>query len=262
MKKHLVTFLLICFALGTTLLLVVLKWKKKIIMTNFIYCGFGFMSFRVRVSFYYNLSLDFWVFVLGYFPGKIELSKSAQGCLEKMDAMECGGVLLSCHFSNYEFLAEYIACRVLNMFGAHEPLNGRFSNRFLIWLRSRKKMYVKKFQGDPWAVFQLVQNGGIFGYMFDQDVKRGSVSGTFFDRKCSYARAPIVVSERTGVPVFLSSITRKGLRSYTVDIMEIQSFDLGKVQDYFEGVVESCPVQWYGWSHRRFKSVSSAIYES
>ncbi|MGL1904251.1 MAG: lysophospholipid acyltransferase family protein [Fibrobacterales bacterium] len=176
--------------------------------------------------------------------------------------MKDGGVLLSHHFSNYEFLAEYIARNVPDMYGAHEPLRGRCSNRLLLWLRSREKVYVKKFQTRPWDIFHLINQGGVFGYMFDQDDKNNSMIGSFFNRKCSYAKAPFVVIKRTGAPVFLSSISRNGLKSYTIDVVRFDRFDLSLVQGYFERVIEECPAQWYGWSHRRFKSVSPEIYES
>ncbi len=247
-------------SVATTIILILVKWKKKIVIANRKHCGFNKHNTVFRYKLYFNLSLDFWVFVFGVFPGEINISSEVKVVLDKMKAS--GGVLLSFHYSNYELLAQKISEHTGNMYGAYEPLRNPFANNLLSKIRNRKNQYVKIFYGKPWDVFELVNGGGVFGFMVDQSFASHTSTEMFFGKGCAYLNLPNLVQKKCRVPGYVCSIKRMGLIRYTIHCSEISpgSQVNGFANTTLESLVRDKPELWYGWFHRRFKSIDPTIY--
>ncbi|MGL1889573.1 MAG: lysophospholipid acyltransferase family protein, partial [Reichenbachiella sp.] len=164
---------------------------------------------------------------------------------------------LSFHYSNHELLAQKISEYTGNMYGAYEPLKNPFADNLLSKIRNRKNQYVKKFYGRPWDVFDLVNRRGVFGFMVDQSFNKHNTKELFFGKECSYLNLPNLVQKKCRAMGYVCSIKRVGLKQYEIYCLEGDSKDgvISFANDVLELLVRDRPELWYGWFHRRFKSI-------
>lgn len=209
----------------------------------------------------------------------------AEGTAAVVKKMRGGGIFLTAHYGNYEASGAWLCALGVPLKASFIPLKPAWLNRIVY----EKIRCVK---GRPYSIDAktprefLNQLDGkapdcngqkqLFCLLADQDSRVGSaLDGTFLECPAKVNPLPdFLLKHRPDTPVFFCWIkeTRDPSRGvsrkilHAVEAAKYQSENAresmvdGPYRKWLEERIRENPSLWYGWTHRRFKSMNPEIY--
>ncbi len=213
----------------------------------------GFSYFR----FYYNMVSD--LIELFTSPIPVKTFRLREKDKAKFQVMkDNGGLLFSAHFHNWELLGSWLQNQGLNLVCVSQPLANKFWDAILDWIRRR--IGLRTIKTNTVSFMKMwVNKGGVLGLLWDQDFKKDTLSSTFFDMRVRMTPLPIMLKSAKPFPGMVFLLEPDG----QVRIIQISS-NVSKTHNLADrynkvlmGIIQKHPNYWYGWSHRRFKAITT-----
>jgi KDO2-lipid IV(A) lauroyltransferase len=175
-----------------------------------------------------------------------------------------GAILIGAHQANWEWLSPVLANSGMKMASIMRPLADPALNAFVDKTRRAGGFVTIPKEGAAQEVARCLRDGCHVGIMVDQSPRENGVPLRFLNRECWGTVGPVVLSAKTGAPIFPIFMQRGADGRYEVEILPEIELAEGKLsetivencqrcQDAVAGCVERNPGQWL-WLHRRWKS--------
>ncbi|WP_298770689.1 lysophospholipid acyltransferase family protein [uncultured Fibrobacter sp.] len=274
------------FAQAGTHLLTLSGWKRSTVESNLIHVyGTGKMSADKRAAFYRqvieNLTRHAGEILFRFdeyksLPQKLEsypcrrgrnLYEIASGSAATIQKMRQGGIFLTAHYGNYEAMGPWLCRLGIPLKASHIPLKPSCLNRFVEdKLRSVDGKSYAVNPKNPREFLRILDDGNLFCLLADQDSRVPSATtGYFLGQNARMNPLPdFLLKHRPDTPVFACWIEEfHNMKVLHAD--ELLAEGDGKIMEAFnrwlEMRIREQPELWYGWTHRRFYSVSPDRYK-
>ena len=185
---------------------------------------------------------------------------------ELLERNDRGGFLVGAHVGNWELLGTPVVRLGMPVSAVYRPANNPIVSRLLNRRGSvYERMYEKGREGAR-GIASTVTKGEYFAMLVDQKLREGLML-PFFGHKASTAIAHIRVALRTGAPVFMVQVIRRGgcrflirvsrldlpkaSRRRGADIDKLAAETATRINRIIEGWIRENPEQWL-WPHRRW----------
>ncbi len=181
-------------------------------------------------------------------------------------AMETGGgvVLVTGHLGNWEVGAACLAARGVAMDVVVQRQSNPLADTAIDANRRRLGLNPIDRRSAPKRGLRTLREGGVVGFVPDQDARSGGVFVPFFGRPASTHRGPALLALRTGAPLFAATGIRADDGAYdchvhainvlrTGDPDDVVARITGAYTDVFERAIRTAPEQ-YLWHHKRWKT--------
>jgi Kdo2-lipid IVA lauroyltransferase/acyltransferase len=174
-----------------------------------------------------------------------------------------GVVMVSGHVGNHEMAASTLAAYGFPLDVVVQQQENPLFNAALNDARTRLGVrIIDRFQAHRLAIKSL-RSGRAVGFAADQNAGKSGVFVPFFGKLASTHRGPALFAVKTGAPMFLATLLRKGDR-YEGTVQRVEVDRSGPLDDVvynltaeftrmLEEVVREAPDQ-YLWLHRRWKT--------
>lgn len=176
-----------------------------------------------------------------------------------------GVILLSAHFSNWEYLATSVALKLNKKLSIIvKSQRNPYVNQWMNKVRTRCGNEVVPLGVSIRSIFSVLLKKGIVALVADQRGPEDSIKLDFFGRMTSVYTGPAVLSIKTNAPLIYGIMIRQKDYSYFVEFHEIDRSNLPENQQekikvlserslrYMESVIKKYPEQWL-WMHKRWK---------
>lgn len=177
-----------------------------------------------------------------------------------------GLIMVTGHFGSFELIGHVLACFKFPMAAVMRPLDNAYLNRFLVSTRKRNGLALFDKKGLMANAESFIENGGLLGFIGDQDAGRKGLFVEFFGRPASTYKSIGLLAMRLKRPIVVGYARRRGHRAqYEVGVQQIirpEEWETKNdplrwvTQEYtsaIEAMVRRNPEQ-YLWIHRRWKS--------
>jgi KDO2-lipid IV(A) lauroyltransferase len=184
--------------------------------------------------------------------------------LERVYAQGQGGLVITAHFGNWEYVGSWVAAMGYPMdllvLAQHNEMFDRLLNR------KRKAMGVGivSLGQSVKNIFKALKANRFVGIAADQHDPSGNLIRDFLGRPAAAARGPAVFSLRTGAPVLPFLLRRERFDRHVMIAGEpiyppsegdeeknVRSI-VEKYHRFYENTIRRYPDQWL-WTHRRWK---------
>ena len=197
-------------------------------------------------------------------PGRVDPGTTFEAIRRETQGGK-GMLLISAHLDNWEVLAAATAASGISTAIVVKSLKPPSLNDFIIQARERYGTVVLQRKGAMRAIIRHLRNGGVLGFMMDQNTKRNEgVFVDFFDRPACTTLGLAQLAVMTGVramPVFL--VRKSGGQHLMIhgdpidppaDLSEAEvTRYTQKAVDSVAAAVRAHPEQWI-WMHRRWRT--------
>ncbi|MCH8243440.1 MAG: lysophospholipid acyltransferase family protein [Planctomycetes bacterium] len=177
-----------------------------------------------------------------------------------------GLIMVTGHFGSFELIGHVLACFKFPMAAVMRPLDNAYLNRFLVSTRKRNGLALFDKKGVIANAESFIENGGLLGFIGDQDAGRKGLFVEFFGRPASTYKSIGLLAMRLKRPIVVGFARRRGPRAqYEVGVQRIIRPEEWETKDdplrwvtqeytsAIEAMVRRNPEQ-YLWIHRRWKS--------
>lgn len=190
----------------------------------------------------------------------------AEGSAPVLEKMRRGGIFLTAHYGNYEAIGPWLCCLGIPLTASYIPVKPSWLNRIL---EGRiRAVGGRRYSVDartPREFLRLLDSGNLFCLLSDQDSRIPSaVDGEFLGKRVHNNPLPgFLLKHRPGTPVFVCWLEDYDVSVKTLHAVEVppQSVMDG-FNDWLGRLVGERPCYWYGFTHRRFKSIDADIYRA
>ena len=191
------------------------------------------------------------------------LEETDPGSRSALERLRGGGLLLSAHFGNHELVARGCAEAGMRILSSAQTQKSRLAQRLLDRRRALWNAPAADFSGRLFEAASRVERGGVVGVMMDQDPGPRGADDRFFSLPCRTTRLADALWRRAGRPPVVFGLAMTGAAArwrvvYAAGEESEAPSDLARRTT--ERAVRERPDLWYGWIHRRFKSVAREIY--
>jgi KDO2-lipid IV(A) lauroyltransferase len=176
-----------------------------------------------------------------------------------------GVILLSAHFSNWEYLAVSVALQINKKLSIIvKSQRNPYVNNWMNKMRTKWTNEVVPLGVSIRNIFSVLMQKGIVAMVADQRGPAESIKLEFFGRMTSVYTGPAVLSLKTNAPLIYGILIRQKDYSYYVEFKEIDRSNLPDDKEekvkvlserslrYMEDIIRKYPEQWL-WMHKRWK---------
>lgn len=175
-----------------------------------------------------------------------------------------GAILATGHLGNWEVAAAALAARGYDMAVVAQRQSNPLSDQRINEVRRRFGLSPMDRRVAAKQGLRTLRNGGLLGFVADQDARGSGVFVPFFGRPASTHRGPALLALRTGAPLFAASCCRTLDGRYDCEIRLIETSREGEPEvvvarltaaftAFLEQAIRRAPEQ-YLWQHRRWKT--------
>lgn len=177
-----------------------------------------------------------------------------------------GALLLTGHFGNWELAGYLLAVFGVEVSAIMRPLDNAYLNDYVVRIRRKKGLDLIDKKGASTGAAQIIERGGIVGFIADQNAGRKGVFVDFFGVPASTYKSIGLLAMASEAPIIVGYAHRTSHRfEYEIGVERIITPDEWKdqtnpllwiTQQYtlaIEASVRRAPEQ-YLWIHRRWKS--------
>ena len=186
--------------------------------------------------------------------------------LDKFMLQQKGKIILTAHFGNWEYLAQYLAIEYkVNYPAIVKRMRNIFVDNYVNKCRNRfNYIHVLYMDKNVKEVFKALLSNKPLILLADQSAPQESIYIKFFNRYATTFQGPAVFSLRCHVPIRFILAVRERDFSYKIVHQEIPVSDIADTSDssiyelsrrhveLLEKYIREYPEQWL-WSHRRWK---------
>ncbi|NLF30253.1 MAG: lysophospholipid acyltransferase family protein [Planctomycetes bacterium] len=189
-----------------------------------------------------------------------------EGMLRHLLTSPDGAILLTGHFGNWEVGGYALASLGFPAAAVARPLDNAFLDRYVRSIRQQKGLRIVDKRGAAAAVDAVLHAGGAVAFIADQDAGRRGVFVDFFGRPASTFRSIALLALRYEVPIFVTYARRlDDAFRFEIGVAATITPDQWAGRDdpvhwitqtytrHIEQLVRTCPGQYFGWLHRRWK---------
>lgn len=182
-----------------------------------------------------------------------------------------GLIILTGHFANWEFAAQSTACFVPEDYTVIvQKQRNKYIDRFMCRMRTRFGAKLVVMEKAFRESFTALKNNHIVALIADQSGPEHGIFVDYFGRPTSTHQGPAVFQVRTGAPMLLVMLVRKGINNFHIELEEIDLTGISGTQDEMiveitrrhtaalEKFVRRYPEQWL-WFHKRWKHTESYL---
>ncbi len=175
-----------------------------------------------------------------------------------------GAIILTGHIGNWEMLGAWMANNgyPLKVVGtsAYDP---RLDEMIVGGRNMAGYTNIARGKGTR-EIIRHLRDKGFLGILIDQDTKVEGVFVNFFNRPAHTAVGPVVLSQKTGVPIVPAFVYMTPDYKYKIDVAEplqlVEMDDKDKemirntqiCSDEYQRIISRYPTQWV-WMHERWK---------
>lgn len=177
-----------------------------------------------------------------------------------------GAILLTGHYGNWELVGFVLTALGFPLVAVMRPLDNPYINEFLMGVRARRGLRLLYKKGASQSAQDVLNAGGILGFIADQNAGHKGLFVDFFGHKASTYKSIGLLAMQHSVPIMVGYARRLSPRfQYEVGVNRIIRPEewadrpeplLWITQEYtraIEDLVREAPEQ-YLWIHRRWKS--------
>lgn len=178
-----------------------------------------------------------------------------------------GGLLVAGHFSNWEVLPLMAIAGGIRLTAMQRPPNNPFVRDVLARCRPAELVdYIEKGRDGTRITFDVLRNGGFFGFLMDQRYERG-IEVNFLDSTIAVAPTVGSLAHKFRCPVLMAQAERLGGVHFRVTVSPPMEVDYDQDRETFqrtvaqkamsvvEGWIRERPEQWF-WMHRLWRNVA------
>ena len=187
-----------------------------------------------------------------------------EGKLYDMVDTERPAIFVTGHFANWEVGAVAAHHAGLQYAIIYRAANNPLVDEFIVEQRRRLMTLtqIPKGKSSVLMIVKAIKKGQSLGVLVDQKLNDG-IPAPFFGRDAMTTPAPAWLSLRYGLPIFPTSVERRGGAYFTVKVHDPIAFDptgdidsdvaalTAKINEIIEQEVRARPGQWL-WLHRRW----------
>ena len=170
-------------------------------------------------------------------------------------------IFISGHFNNFELMAMYIEKSGVNIAAIYRPLNNKFLNPIMEYIRKKYicRMQIKKGMSGMKELLKSYKNGSSIALMIDQRVSEG-IPSKFFNQNAFTTTIPAQFVKKFGSKIVPVYIERIGENKFKIKFYESIEFSKNEslenitlnLNNLLEEMIKKNPEQWI-WSHNRWK---------
>jgi len=177
-----------------------------------------------------------------------------------------GLIMLTGHYGNWEILGYVLATLGFETTSVARPLDNPYLNEWIMGVRERHGQKIVGKKGATGEVTDVLDRGGVVGFIADQNAGSKGIFVDFFGRKASTYKSIGLLAMHYNVPVVIGYARRRdGRFRFSLGVQDVIYPHDWKNQDnplYYitqryskgiEDVVRGDPGQ-YLWLHRRWKT--------
>jgi KDO2-lipid IV(A) lauroyltransferase len=206
-----------------------------------------------------------------YTPKTLKDMVEAVG-LEKLDRLLSKGqgvVGLTGHVGNWELLGGYLALKGYPVNVLATEVKNKRLDHLLVGIRESTGMKVLERSRSLMGAFRCLKQGEILGVLMDQDTSVESVVVDFLGHPAKTPVGPVKLASGSGGAIVPMVMLMTPDGKYRIEIKEPLAIggngdtlkrDVEKCSKAIEEFIRSEPTQWV-WMHKRWKSVSSEMYQ-
>ncbi|MDR3002403.1 MAG: lysophospholipid acyltransferase family protein [Fibromonadaceae bacterium] len=180
-----------------------------------------------------------------------------------LEEMRGGGIFLTAHYGNHEFLGYRLAELGLPLNAAAQRQKPDFFDK---WLQ-KKRTYKGKCFAKTVAVehlIELIDSGGLFAMLADQDFRKSAPVSIKEQCESEFLGIAVrcnplpafILKHRPNTPIFCGH-----LRKNVLCLKKIPTENLyTHYHSWLESLILENPAKWYGWLHGRFLYYTSHRY--
>jgi Kdo2-lipid IVA lauroyltransferase/acyltransferase len=186
--------------------------------------------------------------------------------LELLMTRNQGAIMLTGHYGNWEILGYVLATLGFESTAVARPLDNPYLNDWAFGVRQRQGQKIVGKKGATAEISQLLAEGGVIGFVADQNAGSKGLFVDFFGRKASTYKSIGLLAMEYEVPVVIGYARRlDGRFRFMLGTQDIiwpkdwkdQSDPLRYITQRYtkaiEGFISDDPTQ-YLWAHRRWKT--------
>jgi Kdo2-lipid IVA lauroyltransferase/acyltransferase len=177
-----------------------------------------------------------------------------------------GFILVTGHYGPFELPGHLLALLGFDVHAVMRPLDNDYLNRFIVRSRRTHGLRLIEKKGATASAEAIIRDGGLLGFIGDQDAGRKGLFVDFFGRPASTYKSIGLLAMSTECPIVVGYARRRGhLAHYEIGVERIirpaewsdQPDQLRWITQAYttaiESIVRAEPSQ-YLWIHRRWKS--------
>ena len=177
-----------------------------------------------------------------------------------------GAILITGHYGSWELVGFTLATLGFPLTAVMRPLDNPYLNRYLVDARAKRGLRLLYKKGATQNAGDILNSGGILGFIADQNAGHKGLFVNFFGQKASTYKSIGLLAMEHHVPIIVGCARRIGERfQYEIECNRIIQPEewlnrldplLWITQEYtlaIEQLVRQAPEQ-YLWIHRRWKS--------
>ncbi len=206
----------------------------------------GFDSSQILPELYTNTTKTFLEFLtLEHFNAQISISQDFD--FKNLS----GGIILSAHIGNWEFLGKYLAGRIHLTVVVKRQANP-FTDRLINSIRKKCRMEIV-YEDDIYGILRAIRNQRWLALLADQDFGQNTIPVNFFNRKCMAPSGPERLARKFNLPIVivLNRRTENGFEFY-FEKLKAGENPLQQFTDLLEQFIRPNPSEWL-WFHNRWK---------
>jgi KDO2-lipid IV(A) lauroyltransferase len=208
-----------------------------------------------------NMLHDVFDFIFRYPPKKNMNFEIDENSISILEEMRRGGIFLTAHYGNHEFLGYRLAELGLPLRAAAQEQKPEFFDK---WLQKRRTFNGKNFAEkiETKHLLEFIDNKGLFAMLADQDFRKPiprsieeECKSEFLGLKVRCNPLPAFILEhRSNTPVFCGHL-RQVCNTQTLFLKKIHAKNFyTHYHLWLENLILENPAKWYGWFHNRFRT--------
>ncbi len=168
-----------------------------------------------------------------------------------------GGIILSAHTGNWEYLGKYLARIVPLTVVVHRQTNPHVDKAIS---EIRKKCNMEAiYDDDIRGLLRAITQKRAIALVADQDFGRNSIPVTFFGRPCYAPSGPEHLAKKFNLSVFLCLNSRRDNGfDFTFERLKVGNNFSQAYSDRIEQFIRKNPSQWM-WFHNRWKTKEDSL---
>jgi Kdo2-lipid IVA lauroyltransferase/acyltransferase len=186
--------------------------------------------------------------------------------LELLMTRNQGAIMLTGHYGNWEILGYVLATLGFESTAVARPLDNPYLNEWVFGVRKRQGQKIVGKKGMTAEISQLLAEGGVIGFVADQNAGSKGIFVDFFGRKASTYKSIGLLAMQYDVPVVIGYARRiDGKFRFVLGTQDIiwpkdwkdQSDPLRYITQRYTKAIEqfiSDDHSQYLWAHRRWKT--------
>ena len=174
-----------------------------------------------------------------------------------------GGIMLSAHFGNWEFLGPTLGVNNINLVGVTQIQHNNGSNLFFNELRSSKNVKMLPVNCGSKVMIKVIKEGKYLGLISDQSAGERGTKAIFFNKEVSLPKGAGIFHLKTNTPILLgfcilSDDFRYNLSFHELDVnglSEDRGLAIQQINQRYSNLLEEkvrIYPQQYFWFHRKW----------